>query len=283
MGNRAYLYCETGCRLTTMTETVTSADGTQITFKRTGHGPPLVLIHGVSHDHVTTWDSVLPALSDQFTVYAVDRRGHGESGDAAEYTLEREVEDIVALVEALDESPHVFGHSFGGLIALEAALDIELRSLLLYESINIDPPSRARITGTDKTEALFKEGESEKALTTFLQDVFGVPPGMVEGFKAQPTWKRRVENVSTVPREVRAVDAYEFDPSKFTALDTPTAVFTGGQSPESQWEYARTVTEGLPNARLILLPRQGHAPMIFAPDVFVTELVKCINGIDATP
>lgn len=179
--------------------------------------------------------------------------------------------------------PHVFGHSFGGLLALEAALEIQIRSLLIYESINIDPPSEERIAGTDRAEALFKEGKSEEALVSFLRDVFGVPPSAIEGFKAQPTWDRRVQSMETLPREVRAVDVYDFDPGKFTKLNTPVAAFTGGNSPENWRNYSKTVAEGLPNARLVMLPGQGHAPMIFAPDVFTTELVKCINGIDAVP
>jgi pimeloyl-ACP methyl ester carboxylesterase len=79
--------------------TVISSDGTHIGYWRTGEGPPLVLIHGTSADHAR-WDPVLPALQKHFTVYAVDRRGQGGSGDAAEYSLEREVEDVVAVVDS---------------------------------------------------------------------------------------------------------------------------------------------------------------------------------------
>jgi pimeloyl-ACP methyl ester carboxylesterase len=80
-------------------ETVTSRDGTPIAYELSGEGPPLALVHGMTADH-STWQLVLPDLSEHFTVYAMDRRGRGESGDAAaDYSLEREVEDVVALID----------------------------------------------------------------------------------------------------------------------------------------------------------------------------------------
>lgn len=117
-------------------KTVTSADGTTIAYERTGSGPPLVLLHGgATTDHMT-WNltGVGPALSEQHTVYAIDGRGRGESGDADEYTLEREFEDVVAVVESIDEPVTLLGHSSGALMSLEAALRTgNLRKLILYE------------------------------------------------------------------------------------------------------------------------------------------------------
>jgi pimeloyl-ACP methyl ester carboxylesterase len=98
---------------------VTSKDGTSIASWQSGSGPPLVLVHGTTRDHYA-WDQVLPALSQQFTVYAVDRRGRGASEDGPIYTIEREFEDIAAVVDSF--SPvNLLGHSYGGICSLEAA------------------------------------------------------------------------------------------------------------------------------------------------------------------
>ena len=92
-----------------------------IAYRRSGEGPPLVLVHGTAADH-SRWRPVLPALEERFTVHAIDRRGRGGSGDSDGYAVEREFEDIAAMVDSLGESVNVLGHSYGGLLALEAAL-----------------------------------------------------------------------------------------------------------------------------------------------------------------
>ena len=110
-----------------------SDDGTLIGYWRTGEGPPLILVHGTSADH-TRWDPVLPTLAEHFTVYAIDRRGRGESGDAADYSLESEVEDVVAVVDSIGAPVSLLGHSYGAVCSLEASQRSErVRKLVLYE------------------------------------------------------------------------------------------------------------------------------------------------------
>src|SRR5262245_15334434 len=99
---------------------VTSRDGTPIGYERSGQGPPLILVHGTTADH-SRWAPVLPALSERFTVSAVDRRGRGASGDAPIYAIEREFEDVAALVDAVGGPVYLLGHSYGALCALEGA------------------------------------------------------------------------------------------------------------------------------------------------------------------
>ena len=102
-------------------DTVASADGTPLAVWRSGAGPPLVLVHGATADH-SRWAPALPALEEHFTVLAMDRRGRGRSGDADDYALERETEDVVAVVESAGEEVNLLGHSHGGVCAIEAAL-----------------------------------------------------------------------------------------------------------------------------------------------------------------
>jgi len=129
----------------TAAHSVLSADGTPIAFWRSGSGPPLVLVHGTSADH-TRWAGVLPLLESHFTVYALDRRGRGGSGDAGRYAIEREIEDVVAVLDAVGERVVLVGHSYGAICALEAAARAPgVRALILYEppipvGIEIYPP-----------------------------------------------------------------------------------------------------------------------------------------------
>ena len=114
-------------------ETVTSVDGTPIATWRSGEGPPLVLVHGTAADH-SRWAPVLPAFEQHFTVNAVDRRGRGGSGDAEDYAVDREFEDVAAVVDSVGESAILLGHSYGALCALEAArLTRNVGKLVLYE------------------------------------------------------------------------------------------------------------------------------------------------------
>ena len=101
-------------------EHVSSADGTPIAYARTGSGPPLVLVHGSLNDR-NAWGAVLPALAQHHTVYAMDRRGRGESGQPAEHALERQFEDVVAVIEAAGAPVDLIGHSYGAHCALGAA------------------------------------------------------------------------------------------------------------------------------------------------------------------
>src|SRR5687768_6369257 len=116
-----------------LTGRVISTDGTPIAYRRSGEGPALVLVHGTAADH-TRWQSILPALEERFTVYAIDRRGRGGSGDAPTYAIEHEFEDVAAMVDAISGPVSLLGHSYGALCALEAALRTDnVRRLVLYE------------------------------------------------------------------------------------------------------------------------------------------------------
>src|SRR5690349_9339311 len=119
--------------MTTSFETVTSADGTPIAFDRTGDGTPVILVGGAFNDR-TTVAGLAATLSPDFTAIAYDRRGRGDSGPGAVYSVEREVEDLAALIDHVGGSAAVFGHSSGAVLALEAAArGVAMTSLAVYE------------------------------------------------------------------------------------------------------------------------------------------------------
>jgi pimeloyl-ACP methyl ester carboxylesterase len=187
-------------------EHVTSGDGTEIAYDRSGSGRPLVLVHGTSVDRAS-FDFVEPLLSDRCKLLAVDRRGRGESGDSMDgYGIEQEFADIAAVVDSQADPADLFGHSYGATVALGAApLVRNLRRLILYEPAPgvpvIDPELLARL------DALLAEGEREQLLSIFLSEL-GLDPDALEQLRASPIWGRRVATAHTIPRELRAEESY---------------------------------------------------------------------------
>jgi pimeloyl-ACP methyl ester carboxylesterase len=126
-------------RAESSTVTVTSSDGTRIAVECEGTGPSLVLVHGGTGNR-NRWKPLFPLLTPKFTVCAMDRPGHGESGDSPDYSLAKEAQDVAAVVESRPGQVYLLGHSLGGVTALEAAfLTTKISKLVLYE-----PPVQER-------------------------------------------------------------------------------------------------------------------------------------------
>jgi pimeloyl-ACP methyl ester carboxylesterase len=267
---------------TSTLRTVTSADGTPIAYERTGSGPPLVLVHGTAGDH-TRWElnDVRAALAEHHTVYAMDRRGRGGSGDAPEYELVREFEDVAAVIESIDEPANLLGHSHGAICALEAALlTDDLRTLVLYE-----PPVPWEIVGPElfseetvsEMEALLEAGEDEEALVVFMRDLLELPTEQVDELRSDPSWQARVDAAHTLPREERAPFDYEWDPTRFAEMTTPTSLMLGGESPGWAKNAIEAIHDALPNSRIAVLEGEGHVAMNTAPDLFVDEVLSFLR------
>src|SRR5262245_3900726 len=161
-------------------QTIISKDGTTIGFARSGTGAPLVLVHGTTADH-TRWKPLLPELEAHFTVYAVDRRGRGGSGDASTYSIEREFEDLAAVMDGIGEPGFLLGHSYGAVCSLEASLRTRnVRRLVLYE-----PPIRTKepfylADTVSRLQALLDGGDSDGLVATFFREVVRAPEAEIE-------------------------------------------------------------------------------------------------------
>lgn len=257
-------------------QTVTSRDGTHIAFWRSGSGPPLVLVHGATADHTTTWRFVLPELERHFTVYAVDRRGRGGSGDAPAYDLQREAEDVAAVIASIGESAHLLGHSYGAICAIEAALLTDhIHRLILYEGVPLRGADEVKPGVVERMRALLEAGDVEGMLTAMFRELVEMPPEELDMMRSQrDAWAVRLRNAPTLPRELRALEHYTFAPERFKSLRTPTLLLVGGDSPLRELENAEGVAAALPEARVVVLPGQQHAAMYTAPELFVREIVR---------
>jgi pimeloyl-ACP methyl ester carboxylesterase len=239
---------------------------------RSGRGKPLVLVHGTSADH-TRWDRVRPHLESRYTLYAVDRHGRGASGDASEYAIGREFEDVTAVVEAVGEPVTLLGHSYGGICSLEAALRTEaVARLILYEPpipthVEIYPPGLV-----ERLDALLAAGDGEAVLTAFLTEVVRMPRDQFERYRSLPGWGDRVAGAHTVVREIHAHTAYRFDGERWRDFVTPTLLLLGGESPPLFAAAIDLLAATLPHAAVRVLEGQHHVAMETAPALFAAEV-----------
>jgi pimeloyl-ACP methyl ester carboxylesterase len=256
---------------------VTSADGTCIGGLRAGHGPPLVLVHGTSGS-LAEWLPLLSRLAERYTVYAIDRRGRGRSGDRVPYTIESEFQDIAAVVDSIGERVNVFAHSYGAICALEAAtITPTIRRLVLYE-----PPVPAglpiRPYGLDeRLRDRMAVGDPDGVLVAFLREMEHMPEDEIRALRSSPAWEPRLAAVRTLPRELRLPENYRFDRERFADFQVPTLILLGEHAPRFLHEAARVVALGVPTARIQVIAGARHAPTDAPPEQFLDPLTHFLE------
>jgi pimeloyl-ACP methyl ester carboxylesterase len=253
--------------------TTTSNDGTTIAYDRSGVGPALVLVDGATQ---TRWAGSKPQLArllaDNFSVYTYDRRGRGDSGDTPPYAVEREIDDIAALIEVAGGAAHLYGHSSGGCLALLAAAKLggPITSLAMYEPpyhIDADGQRRWGTYITPLTDAL-SGGRRGDAIALFFAYV-GMPTTDIERMRQAPFWADLEALAPTLAYDHTAIlgpdAAVPIDHAR--RVSTGTLVMHGERSPSFMADAASAVSVALPDARLRLLPGQDHNvdPAALAP------------------
>jgi len=226
-----------------------------------------------------SWE-LLPELREHFTAYAMERRGRGQSGDAAEYSLEREVEDVLALIDSTDGPVDLLGHSHGAILVLQAALrrTDRVRRLVLYEGsfplpegTELYPPG-----ALDGVRSRLQAGDKEGALTTFYREIAMLAPEEIETVRSLPQYPVMVDMAPTIPRELQAEEGYysDFDPARLSDFGVPTLILVGSESPEFEKAAAEALEATLPDGRIVVLPGEGHIAHRTAPELFEREVVQ---------
>jgi pimeloyl-ACP methyl ester carboxylesterase len=265
------------------TETrVTSRDGTAIAWWTSGHGPPLVLVHGAMGDH-TRWAPLLPHLEPHVTAHAVDRRGRGASGDAPRYELARESEDVAAVVDAIAETSgsqvDVYGHSHGGFCAFGAAGQTSnIRRLVLYEGWPVPEPEVYALPADveARMDALLAMGDRDRVVETAVL-AYGMSGEELAGLRAAPSWPRRVAAAHTIVRECRAEAQAKLDLAAAATITAPVLLIVGAESLDPSKPYAGTLASALPDARVLVLEGQGHLADAFAPEAVARHLLGFLS------
>ncbi|MEV8506967.1 alpha/beta hydrolase [Actinoplanes sp. NPDC051475] len=243
-------------------EFVTSADGTRIAVDVSGSGPAVMVIGGGLNDRFM-FGAFAQMLSEQFTVYNYDRRGRGDSGygDPDQYTIEREIDDLRAVVELAGEPALVFANCTGGIIAVHAAASgVPIAKLAMYEPPynypKITPDQMARL------KQLLVEDRREEAVTLFGLEVVGfLTPETLDNFKQHPAWKGFEANArSTLYDSIIDADHSSIPFDLLPKITVPTFILCGAETAASIRDAMVTLSEEIADAELVFLEGEVHVP-----------------------
>lgn len=261
-------------------QTVTSNDGTRIAYDRYGAGPAVILVGGaLTQRKFKKMRKIAEALSDRFTVINYDRRGRGDSGNVEPFALEREIEDIAALIEAVGGRASLWGWSSGGALALRAAgAGIGVERVVAYEApFMVDPESKVPTAGyTERLEELLAADDRAGLVTHFMRNGIGVPAPFVALMRLMPMWKDLESTAHTLPYDWAAMGAHNMchkplDPAEWASVTPPTLIAYGSKSPSNLKYGSQAIAEALPNAELRELEGQTHNISIDALVPLLTE------------
>ena len=257
-------------------KTVTSKDGTTIAYDQTGHGPPLVLVDGALNSRAFGLNGPLAALlADRFTVFTYDRRGRGDSGNTQPYAVQREIEDLEAVIDAGGSQAYVYGISSGAGLALETACAVpaKVSKLALYEPpFVVDgtrPPVPADAIG--QVTDLLARNRRGAAVKLFLREDAQVPAAVVTLMPLMPAWGKLKAAAHTLPYDLTIMDGGQqgrpLQPGRWAPLTARTLVMAGSKSPPWLQNAARALAQALPGASHQTLPGQTHIvkPKALAP------------------
>jgi pimeloyl-ACP methyl ester carboxylesterase len=251
---------------------VKSGDGGSIAVWVEGEGPPLVLVHGSVSDH-TMYAPLVGELRDEFTIFAMDRRGFGASQDDPGYSAEREFSDVAAVVNAVaartGEPVVLFGASWGASCALGAARDLpSLRALVLYEPSlgQRQPPG-----SLDRMEKRIAAGDYEGALVEMGRAV-GLTEEQIAERRAAPNWSQRVATVPTAVRESRIEEDWDWQSENLSGIAVPTLLLTGSETPPELAEVTSVTAAAIPGARVHVLTGHGHVAHVSEPGLVAQVL-----------
>lgn len=261
--------------------TVSSADGTRIAYDRYGEGPAVILVNGaLGYRKFKTMEQIASALSEHCTVINYDRRGRGDSGEAGPASVEHEVQDIAALIEAVGGRASLFGYSSGSAVALRAGgAGVGVEKLVLYETPFKTDPS-AKFPDDDyaaKLEPLIAAGDRNGAAKLFMRNV-GMPGPMVGVMSLVPMFKRFAANGHTLMFDYLALGDHNMHGSPLRAeewapVTCPTLVVYGAKTTDGLKHASRSLAEVLPNATLLELPGQKH---VLKPNAVVPVIAEFV-------
>jgi pimeloyl-ACP methyl ester carboxylesterase len=259
---------------------VISKDGTSIAYDQQGAGPAVILVGGALNSRTFgLMGPLVPLLEPRFIVINYDRRGRGESGDTQPYAVEREIEDIEALIDAVGGSAFVYGSSSGAALALEAAntLGSKIKKLVAYEAPFVVDSSRAPVPAdfvAHLTELVAADRRGA-AVKYFMTRGVGVPAPFVAMMQVMPAWLKLKAMANTLPYDAATLrDAgagKPLPPRRWANITAPTLVACGGKSPAWMRHAMQSLAGALPDAQYRILLGQTHIVKAEAIAPLLTE------------
>lgn len=255
---------------------VGSVDGTRIGYLELGSGPGIVFVHkslGVGDE----WLQVATLLSDRFTCYLMDRRGRGRSGDADKYSLDTECADIAAVLAAAGPNSALLGHSYGGICALEAARQVGVSKLILYEPpFPIDRPTVG--DAFERYRAAVANNQLDEALLIGARDFVKLTDAQIKEFRASPAWQPMAALTPTWVRELEVIRSLPLGVERFSQMSAPTLLLLGTATARHHEVASAALAATLPSARTGRLVDQGHQAHLLAPVLVAHEIASFVQS-----
>jgi pimeloyl-ACP methyl ester carboxylesterase len=249
-------------------DTVTSKDGTTIAFDRSGDGPPVILVCGASTDRSAN-APLAELLAEHFSVFNYDRRGRGDSGDTPPYAVEREVEDLDAVIDAAGGSAFVYGTSSGGALALEAASSgLAVTRLAMWQPpFSLAESSRPPADQVERHNEMISSGRRGEAVEYFMTKVVGLSPEFVAHAKNAPFWQAQEALAHTLAYDATIMGDHSLPVGRTASIPAPTLVMAGGASFPFMRETARALAGVILAAQSCIMEGQEHNvdPSALAP------------------
>jgi len=262
-------------------QTLSSHDGTTIAYDSEGKGPALIVVDGALTVHSSGSGTELATLlAPHFTVYGFDRRGRGHSGDTLPYAVDREIDDIEALIDGAGGPAFLYGHSSGGPLAMRAAIRLggKVSKLAMYEPpYNNDPAAQEPWSQyLRQLKVALAEGRRGDAVALFLRFV-GTPAEQVDGMRRAPFWPGMEAVAPTLAYDHAAILGEPWSvPAELAArVPVPTLVMSGDAGLPFMPDAARVLSQAIPQGRLRMLAGQTHE---VKPDVLAPVLVEFFTG-----
>jgi pimeloyl-ACP methyl ester carboxylesterase len=251
--------------------TVTSKDGTTIAYDREGSGPVVILVNGALGDRkldrrFKLMTGISEALAADYTVVNYDRRGRGESTEAGPFSVEREVGDIAALIEAEGGSAALFGFSSGGALGLRAAgAGIGVSRIAVYETpfmVDREDKRPPADYGTRMAE-LIAANDRNGAVKLFMRGAMGMPVPVVTVMRLMPMWKEMAANAHTLPYDWAALGEHNMQgdplqPDEWASVTVPALVVHGAKTSSNVRKGSQALAGVLPGAELRVLEGVAH-------------------------
>jgi pimeloyl-ACP methyl ester carboxylesterase len=255
---------------------VTSKDGTTIAYDQSGQGPAVILVDGAfCHRNFGPMGALSPLLEPQFTVLKYDRRGRGESGDTLPYAIEREIEDISAVIEAAGGSAAVYGISSGAALALEAVISgLNINKLALYEPPYNDDTKSEWAAYRSQLSDLLAQDRRGDAVALFMRYV-GTPDDAIAGMRQAPMWPAFEAIAHTLAYDAAILGDGSVPTRRAAAVTIPTRVMAGGDGFPFMQENAVKLEKAIPNSQRRILEGQTHE---VAADVMAPALIEFFAG-----
>jgi len=253
-------------------ERITSPSGVTVSYDKYGSGPPLLLVHGAFSDQDTNWEFVKPILQERFTVYAIARRGRGETDATEGHSLDDEVKDLMVVIRAVGEPVFLLGHSYGAHCSLAAAAMApeSIRKLVLYEAAWPHVVSRDALA---PLEELAAAAAWEDFAITFFRETLSVPEKELEALRATSLWPPIINDAKASLGDLRALSRYDFKPGRFDRLELPVLLQIGSESPRDLYA-TDALAAVLPNPYIEALAGQAHEGMTTAPDMYTEAVTR---------